>query len=326
MKPLELYTINKIASRRIRPGSFELAFAGDNLGIKTGDTVTVSKDGVTAAFKLGRLVHFGSVGGGSLCNDKTESHYVFEARIVKTSFYVVKALIGNEPVYTLPGVYLTPAAAFAGVEQVKALSNEPEHTFGVFEVAPSTKAWHLAQRVLSAAEQAGPREVTIYELNGPNLHELANRAGLRSRQARRRNLLAAKPEIITDFLAGSPSAVLLIDPAKCTHDHIHHIGVLFERYPFGSLIKWTTEPVTEAFDQEAEAVLARRLRGEQVRQEAYTPIFLWSLEAEQRIAEAERMPEGWEYFSPRDNVWEQMGWRTDAEQRELEELDGTAGD
>ncbi len=151
-KPLELYTI-RLLSRRTRPGSFEVAFAGDNLGLKTGDTVATSKDGVTAPFKLGRLVHFGNAGGGSLCNDKTESLYVFAARIVKTPFYVVQALIGGEPIYILPGVYLTPAAAFASVEQAKALSSEPERSFGVFEVAPSTKAWHLAKRVLSEAEE-----------------------------------------------------------------------------------------------------------------------------------------------------------------------------
>jgi len=152
MNPLELFTINAITSRRIRPSSFEVAFAGDNLGLKTGDIVNAAKDGATATFKLGRLVHFGNAGGGSLCNDKTESLYVFEARIVKTSFFVVKALMGHEPVNLLPGVYLTPAAAFAGVEQVNTLSNDPAYTFGVFEVAPSTKAWHLARRVLPEAE------------------------------------------------------------------------------------------------------------------------------------------------------------------------------
>ena len=153
MKTLELFTLNAIMSRKKCPGSFEVSFAGDKLGLKTGDTVTATKDGVPATFKLGRLVHFGNAGGGSLCNDQTESLYVFEARIVRTPFYVIKGLIGDEPVYILPGVYLTTAAAFAGVEQVKALSNEPAYTFGVFEVAPNTKAWHLARRV-SEAEQA----------------------------------------------------------------------------------------------------------------------------------------------------------------------------
>ena len=122
------------------------------------------------------------------------------------------------------------------------------------------------------------------------------------------------------------NAVMLIDADKCAYNHVHYIGALFSQYPCGSVIKWTTEPVTEAFDREAEAVLARRLRGEQVRRELYNPIFHWTPEAEQRLEEAERMPEGWEFFGPFDDVWEQLGWRTDAEQRELEQLDGTAGD
>ena len=166
---------------------------------------------------------------------------------------------------------------------------------------------------------------SLDELNCPDARELADKAGRKARQARRLKALAAKPHIITGDLVGNGS-VMLIDADKCAHDHVHYIGALFERYPCGSVIKWTTEPVTEAFEQEAEAVLAGRLHGEQVRQELYNPIFHRTEEAEQRLEEAERMPEGWEYFGPNDNVWEQMGWRTDDEQRELEQLDGSAGD
>jgi len=145
-KSLELFTLR--ANRR--PGSFEVAFAGDNLGLKSGDTIATTQDGAPATFKLGRLTHFGNAGGGSLCNDRTESLYVFEARILNTPFYIVKTLKRGEPGYQLPGSYLTAAAAFEGVEQLlgeAARSGHPDLAFGVFEVLPGTKAWEFAQRV-----------------------------------------------------------------------------------------------------------------------------------------------------------------------------------
>ena len=145
-KTLELFTLRPLRS----PGSFEVAFAGDNLGLKQGDTVTTTKDGATATFKLGPLTHFGNAGGGSLCNDKTENLYVFEARIVKTTFYIVKTLVCGEPGYQLPGSYLTAAAAFKGVEVLLCEADRrgrPDLAFGVFEVLPDTKAWEFAKRV-----------------------------------------------------------------------------------------------------------------------------------------------------------------------------------
>ncbi len=160
MQPLELFTICLSPTKKI-----ELSFVGKNLGLNSGDTVTVSKDGVAAAFKLGNFIHKGEVGGGSLVAAQTETLYVFQARIVKTSYFVIMAFAGGEMRHFFTSVFLTPAAAFAKLEQAKeeakTLGIEGFDTIGVFEIRPSLRDWDFAKRILPiAAPTCGPQLIT----------------------------------------------------------------------------------------------------------------------------------------------------------------------
>lgn len=148
----------------------ELAFAGRPLGLKAGDVIAASKDGVTAAFKLGHRLRFKTVRSADGVKttiklgygfregaDKPQSRQVFVAQPVNMPFYYLMALFKDEPLFYFDKhVFLTAEAAFAGIEQAKEEASEDAKTLGsvgfdnigVFEVSPGMRSLDQAKRVL----------------------------------------------------------------------------------------------------------------------------------------------------------------------------------
>lgn len=153
------HILNSIKSYR-PSGVIQLDFAGKNLGLKTGDTVTATKDGVTATFKLGRRI-------------QPKSRYVFEAQPAKICYYRIAAWTEDEPIcFFDPHLYLTAEAAFAGIEQAikETEVTDPAYPFlvgvdvasvsdgiGVFEVSPGMGLHAPDKQVLSEAGQAAEK-------------------------------------------------------------------------------------------------------------------------------------------------------------------------
>ena len=132
--PLELHHVSW------NPNAFpglELAFAGMNPGLKPGDTISASMDGVTATFKLGRSQRSETVKGGSLGNGQPKPCQVFEAQIVDAPLYYVVTLLKGEPRLILPPAFLTPTAARGAIEWAREEAKAVRWNFdtvSVFEV------------------------------------------------------------------------------------------------------------------------------------------------------------------------------------------------
>ena len=158
----------------------ELAFAGRPLGLKAGDVVAASKDGVTAAFKLGHRLRFKTVRGADGVTttikrgynfregaDKPKSRQVFVAQPVNMPFYYLMALFKDEPLFYFDKhVFLTAAAAVAGIEQTKEEEAKRHRlpvfdSIGVVEVSPGMRSLDEAKRVLPEPGQAAAKTLAV---------------------------------------------------------------------------------------------------------------------------------------------------------------------